>query len=226
MKARLTGINYNEVLLYLGYKGQTIDEKLSLQLEYCINDCLNNAEPRLVYKCLDVVDGEIQGLNLSGNDIKTLLKDCKMAIVAAASLGLKADKFVQTKQITDMGSAAIINCAQSSAIENVCDNFQQDIKHEYQAQGLYITDRFSPGYGDLPLETSHEILKLLDAEKRIGLVINANHMMVPKKSVTFIIGIADKEQSFRKKGCESCSMFLNCQYRRQGVSCNGQNDNT
>ena len=49
--------------------------------------------------------------------------------------------------------------------------------------------RFSPGYGDLPIETQVYMAKMLDLERRIGVRVNSNMMMNPVKSVTAIAGI-------------------------------------
>ena len=73
---------------------------------------------------------------------------------------------------------------------------------EYEAQGLFLRPRFSPGYGDLKLDHQKDWFRLLDISKQIGVELTDSLLMVPTKSVTALIGIGiDKS----KAGCSSCS---------------------
>ncbi len=49
--------------------------------------------------------------------------------------------------------------------------------------------RFSPGYGDLPLETQRDFIRLLDATRKAGITLNESCLMNPLKSVTAIAGV-------------------------------------
>ncbi len=74
-------------------------------------------------------------------------------------------------------------------IEAYCDECCDALAAHFQKQGLYLRPRFSPGYGDLSLDCQPAFLRVLDAEKRIGLTCTASHLMAPSKSVTAIIGL-------------------------------------
>jgi len=69
-------------------------------------------------------------------------------------------------------------------IESLCNAFCKDIKKD-----LNITPRFSPGFGDLPLELQKDIFFALQPHRNIGLTLNESLLMSPSKSVTAIIGI-------------------------------------
>jgi len=220
MEARLSDIPKDEVLRYLGYRGQSIDDNLKKQIENCIKAVKDCAKARLTYRVLPVKDSKIEGLELQGNDIRKLLEGCHLAIAMAATLGPEAEALLRRTEVTNMADAVIMDSAQSSAIENVCDNFESDMRLEYRKQGLYLTDRYSPGYGDLPLTSQKTIAELLVAEKRIGLTVTENMIMIPRKSVTCIIGISDKPRTLVRRGCDSCSSREKCSYRAQGSVCN------
>ena len=49
--------------------------------------------------------------------------------------------------------------------------------------------------GDLPITVQPDLLKILDAEKRLGITLNASYMMSPSKSVTAVIGIVKEPGS-------------------------------
>lgn len=83
----------------------------------------------------------------------------------------------------------------------------------------FLTDRFSPGYGDLPLKHQPDVLRLLEAQKRLGINLTSSGLMIPRKSVTAIMGISRERQKKRFKGCEVCSRFMDCELRKSGASC-------
>lgn len=66
-----------------------------------------------------------------------------------------------------------------------------------------ITFRYSPGYGDLPLDVQSSFLRALDAQKKIGLTVSENNLLFPRKSVTAIIGIINSGSKKKIKSCKN-----------------------
>jgi cobalamin-dependent methionine synthase I len=73
----------------------------------------------------------------------------------------------------------------AALIEQWCDIIHKDFKEQYGAN----KNRFSCGYGDLPLELQRDIFAALNVTKNIGVTLSDNCFMTPTKSVTAIIGI-------------------------------------
>ena len=71
-------------------------------------------------------------------------------------------------------------------IEALCDAFCDSLISE---KGVLLRPRFSPGYGDLPLEVQKDIFSLLECHKRIGVSLNESLLMSPSKSVTAFVGL-------------------------------------
>ena len=220
MQARLTELNYNEILMYLGYRGQKITQDVEIQIKRCISEVMKASEPKLVWRRLPLVEGRIDGLELEGHGIKNMLSSCHEVVLMAATIGSKVERLLMQRGVSDMADAVIMDSCASTAIENVCDNFEFDLRAELERRGLYLTDRFSPGYGDLPLDTQPRLCAALNTQKRIGLTVAASNIMIPRKSVSAIMGISHERQQLRKRGCEVCSMFINCPYRKGGQTCN------
>ena len=74
-------------------------------------------------------------------------------------------------------------------IESLCDEGEARI-----LMGRASRPRFSPGYGDLPLDAQKMIFSILSPEKHIGLTLNASLMLSPTKSVTAFVGIAKESE--------------------------------
>lgn len=220
MQARLTGLNENEILLYLGYRGQEYPDELKEQIKRCEKEVLAAAAPRLIWRRLPISGADFTALSLEGKDIGELLEDCVEAVLMAVTLGQGIDRLLAKKSVSNMADAVIMDACASAAIENVADHFEMDLRREVEAEGFFLTDRFSPGYGDLPLSAQKKLCAALDTERKIGLSLSPALLMIPGKSVTAVLGISRKPKPRRKRGCESCSLFRDCMYRREGRNCN------
>ncbi|MCD8216490.1 MAG: hypothetical protein LUD01_00320 [Clostridiales bacterium] len=219
IEARMTDLNYNEILMYLGHRGQEITPEIDTQIQKCIAEVRRYAAPRLVYRCLPVDKGSITGFPLEGDDIRQLLQNCDEAVLFAATLGADIEQTLMRHEVTDMADALILDACASVAVENVCDCFEEDVREMLSRENRYLTSRFSPGYGDLPLETQMQMCEMLNTSRRIGLTVTENYILLPRKSVTAVMGISDEPQKLRSRSCEDCGMFLNCMYRKKGIVC-------
>lgn len=74
-------------------------------------------------------------------------------------------------------------------VEKVMDSLEDAIRRELDP-GEVLLPRRSPGYGEMPLEASREILDRLDAPRRLGVSITSSNLLVPSKSVTAVCEIA------------------------------------
>lgn len=221
MQTRLTELNENEILLYLGYRGQEYPAEIREQIKRCEREVVTASQPRLIWRRLPADEAFFSALHLEGKDIRELLEGCSEAVLMAVTLGQGIDRLLTKSSVSNMADAVIMDACASTAIENVADNFEFDLRREVEAEGLFLTDRFSPGYGDLPLSSQRQLCAALDTGRKIGLSLSPSLLMIPGKSVTAILGISDEPKALRKRGCESCSLFRSCAYRREGRNCRG-----
>jgi len=77
-------------------------------------------------------------------------------------------------------------------IERVMDGLEAEIRATL-APGERLQPRRSPGYGEMPLELSRDIIAKLDATRRIGVAMTDSLLLVPSKSVTAICEIVKGE---------------------------------
>ena len=99
--------------------------------------------------------------------------------------------------------------------KNFCENLQGEELEANKILKLKLTPRFSPGYGDVPLEVSQEIIEVLNADKYIGLSITRSGMMSPVKSITAFAGVVNNNLNFNFNfnKCEACNNNQNCEYK-------------
>lgn len=222
MQLTLKQFRRTEVLEYLGWRGGEIPQEVDLCIDACIEDTLHAVQARYTYRVfqLERSDGlRLAGTDfvLPGNDVAALLADCKQCVLLAATLGSGLEPIIRRAEVRDMTRAVVLDCCGSAAIEALCDQAEARIAHALTAP--YLTDRFSPGYGDMPIDCQRQFTDILDTARQIGLTLTDSCILTPRKSVTAVIGLADRPQTKRLRGCAYCSMFKNCTFRKAGKTC-------
>lgn len=216
-------IDKNEVLRYLGYRGQEVTTELIKDVEETIKEGKVLFKPNYVYREFNIVkeNDEIlllgTNLILKGNDIFDLLKDSEKCIVIAATIGSDIERKIKLYSKYNLTKALILDSCATTAIEEICDNLQQSISKGILKGEEKFTFRYSPGYGDLALDIQKEIVSILDCERKIGLKVSGDMVLFPRKSVTAIIGITNKDGS--KDKCKVCNNFDRCSYRKGDKRC-------
>lgn len=219
-------IDREEVLRYLEYKGQDIDNNLVEIIEECRNIAKDRINPRYTFRVYSIKQKykgiiELEGTNLilESNDLYEILKDCNECILMAATLGINIEKDIKKYSCTELTKGIIIDSCATTAIEEVCDRVQNEIENNILKNGQYLTFRYSPGYGDLSIEKNIEILNILNGQKEIGLTITNSGIMIPRKLVIAIIGITDKKVEQDKTSCSTCKNKSKCKFKKGVNDC-------
>lgn len=219
----LKKVNRSEALRYLGYKDSTPDENTLNIIDECERALIDCANPKYLYRRFDISfeDNGISvgdtGITLTGKSIDMHLNGCTSVVLMCATISSAVDRLIRRYQATDMTKAVITDALASAAIEQVCDAADEEINARFPDE--YKTWRFSPGYGDLPLDLQKDFLRVLNAQKMIGLTLGESSMLIPTKSVTALVGISGNELPKRKRGCAGCTMRASCKFRKAGERC-------
>ncbi len=203
-------ISKKDIEIYLGYYGIKPDSST----DSIIEECISEFNEKVVFRaCFTVLPVECRNgislgnLNFCSNSLKKNLDGCESAYIFAATAGSESQRIIAKNSVISPLRGIVSDCVGSAAIEAFCDKFNSEFENRD-----FLRPRFSPGYGDLPLECQKQILDLLDAKKNIGLSLNESLMMSPSKSVTAIIGIGNDKNKCNGPGCMICKAE-SCPYR-------------
>ena len=116
--------------------------------------------------------------------LSAVLNGCSNAYIFAVTLGVNVDRLISRSYIMSKSDALVIDAVASATVEALADYVDDMICND-----LNTTKRFSPGYADFPLEFQTALLNRINLLSNIGVSLTQGLMMVPKKSVTAIIGI-------------------------------------
>ena len=216
----LVPIDRQEAFRYMGCFGEP-DPNLAALADQCERELIQKTHPGVIYRVLPLQRQNSRllagALELPGEDIRRLLQDCSRVLLMAATLSGQADQLIHRAGISDMTKALAMDAMASAALEQICN--RAEVQFREQMPGIYFTWRYSPGYGDLPLELQPQILQLLDAQKRLGLTVTPEHILIPRKSVTALIGLSAQPLKKGARGCATCRMRETCQFRKRGAHC-------
>ena len=202
-----------EILQYL--RMPSPDAGFSQMLSEAIPELCAAVRERHIWRVLPVTHSDagvtVGGLALAGHDIAKHLSGCGEAVLLAATLSAGVDALIRRTEHTDMLRAVMYDAIAGAAIERVCNDLEQELKRTLPYP--YFTERFSPGYGDLPLTQQAALVQMLDAGRKIGLTVTPHSTMIPMKSVTALIGLSHSPvQDARRFGCgRDCA---ECPYRK------------
>jgi len=205
-----------EILRYAGAREASPDILILLE------DCLAELESKLTFQvCWTEAPLTVQGTELrmgsisaSSAALATHFALCSQVILFAATVGIGLDRLITRYSRLSPVKALLFQAIGAERIECLCDMFCRDMAAQQAALGKGVTRRFSPGYGDLPLDLQSSLFRVLDCPRKIGLTLNQSLLMSPSKSVTALMGISPALcAQGQAAGCAACSQE-SCAYRR------------
>ena len=112
-------------------------------------------------------------------------------VFLCGTLGVAFDTWQRRLSLMSAADALLSQQLGMDAVEREMDRLEGEARAAVEAEGRRLLPRRSPGYGDLPLGLSREILERLDATRRIGVSVTDANLLVPSKSVTAVCEVAD-----------------------------------
>ncbi len=192
-------IDPHEVLRYLGYKKELVTADDIGQVEALLPEARAAIKAAACWGRFDVEVLEEGGISFPYGQVcsRDLWRNLTQGTASgrleiflfAATIGLEYDRLVQRARISSMAKASFLNAIGAAAVENVCDQLNEELGKIAAGEGRTLRPRYSAGYGDFSLENQRGIFDLLNPAKQIGLTLKDNLIMVPEKSVTALIGI-------------------------------------
>ena len=218
--AKLTSIDVVETRRYAGLrKDINFDEKKILEAceeAQILIDVQGNWEIYNYDYKNQIILSEIPVI-IEGKSIGNHLNNCDKVICMAVTVGENIEKEVTKKfQKGEYTSSILLDAAATTAVEQAADAIEKAIEQNPLIRGYSMRWRFSPGYGDWSLSQQVNLFHLSNAET-IGIRLSSSMMMIPRKSVTAIIGLinnkAKEEKKIKKSNCENCNS-INCPNRQ------------
>ena len=153
-------------------------------------------------------------LNFSPS-IMNLLKGVSYLVLGVATIGSSLEnKVFELFSQGEYPQAIALDAVGTVAVEALSKYVRNLICQEVKDRNLQITRHFSPGYNNWDISQQKNIFQIIPVDK-IGVKLTESYMMVPQKSLSWIIGIG-KNITIPSKNDHSCQICqaTNCQYRK------------
>lgn len=111
-------------------------------------------------------------------------------------------------------AAFTLDIAGTVALGSVIEQVQSHICRKAADNGVTVGPWLNPGYGEWPLTDQRLIFRVMPAAS-IGVTLNDQCMMIPKKSTTLCAGVGVIESGEHFNRCQHCGV-AKCPYRRHG----------
>jgi len=215
-------IDKKQVYKYLGYDvGSEPPPRIDSLVEEHIRLGNDFIYPCTTYTILDVefvlgTRAFLEGyIAFDSKVISQLLSKCQKVALFVATIGDELEYLAC--RIAEDGlllQSAVLESIGSSAVEQTANHLHERIGDTAGLQGLVASKRrFSPGYCDWNVDQQAVLFDVLDASS-IGVELTETCLMLPRKSISGIIGIGSPEHGIENYNpCPVCDN-TDCQSRR------------
>ena len=219
------GLKIGEVLRRQGFRGHSKirPEIKSIILELLATvDSARLLEPAAVYEYYKVNGMSPSQISLEGNKVlqgslmHTIFPEAKELAIVVCTIGPKLEK-----QVTDYSKSGetlrgmILDGIGSAAVDMLAPEVCRIIASEASSHGHHTSSPVSPGWPGLPLTEQWNLFELVNT-REIGVSLTASGIMIPRKSVSMVIGIGPRMATWtRADVCARCSLRKTCPYRIQ-----------
>ncbi|MBN2426576.1 MAG: hypothetical protein JXR46_05035 [Calditrichaceae bacterium] len=212
-------IRKDEINAFLGYTDNNLPVYFKNMIDFVSDRFPEKSNLKAGYRLfeLSLSPGRFDGLQINGIFFKmgkivvNHLKKAHTAAVFLCTIGPEMENWSKQKlKEDDPVLSFLIDAVASEAMERVTDVLRDHIGHKMAAEGLKITNRYSPGCCNWSVAEQHLLFSLLP-EKFCGVRLTKSALMLPIKSTSGVIGIGENVE-FRDYICDECGME-NCSYR-------------
>lgn len=185
---RYLGFSKPVVLNHLSQKNDAIPSETAELVKKCISQMQEILHPQAIYQIFPLNE-ECLASVLQSKDLSKRLEGCSHVILLACTIGPQVDALIRRWSKLDSAMAVVMQACGSMFIESYLDILVNQLQEQLKKEGCTLKNRYSPGYGDLPLEIQKIVFSILPCTQKTGLTLTEGLLMIPEKSVTAFIGI-------------------------------------
>ena len=175
-------------------------------------------EPQVLVKELEVAGFSHDSLHLnkgkkiSGSLVSGHLAGAKYISAAVCTVGSRIDKYASAVMKEDIVLGLAVDGVGSAAVEALANAVCKEIELEAADRGYESTIPLSPGMIGWGVEDGQPLIFGLLDPAEIGIELTPSYLMVPRKSLSMVMGIGPGINS-GERICDYCAMRETCRYQ-------------
>jgi hypothetical protein len=151
---------------------------------------------------------------IHGPLLHKVFPEAKELAIVVCTIGPKLEK-----QVTDYSESsetlrgALLDGIGSAAVDRLTTEVCRIIASEASSRGHQASSPISPGWPGFPLTEQWNLFELVNTQE-IGVSLTVSGIMIPRKSVSMVIGIGPLMATWTAaEVCARCSLMKICSYR-------------
>ncbi len=214
-------LSKEEVLKGQGIDPQRASPKLYENAGEVIEETHSLIKPAAMYTVVQVTNFEHQEIRFENGSFEGPLVGKAMAgaehlNIAICTIGGDLERRVQELMSENPIMGVALDGAGTSALRRGSQTVEDIISEKACEMGLALGMRAQPGQEGWPIEQQRLVFSMLPAEK-IGVRLTESCLMIPRKSVSFIIP-RGKDLDSSVAPCDFCSKRNRCEWRKEKQS--------
>ena len=176
--------------------------------------------PAVLYRQLQVKETRHDQLilenqfKLSGEIVSRHLISVQSIIAIICTIGKELENYASRFSDSNLSYGLALDGVGSAGVESLANAVCNYFEKENLKKGFRTTMPLSPGMLGWPVEKGQPILFEILQPGKIGIALNPQYMMSPRKSVSILIGVG-KELGNSGNPCDYCAMNAICRYKDQ-----------
>jgi hypothetical protein len=207
------------VVARLGYRDRKPPEMVIRYIDEQVENALKLIRPVYSFQVRQIEsvlspDFKLEGnLYFSSKTVSYVLDDCREVAVYLATVGIEMDKEI-TRLFSEKQTMAgtILDTIGSIAIVQTLNQLRTDVRLAAEKRGLQSTRHYAPGYCDWDISQQRILFPVTEYSK-LGVQLNEACMMIPRKSVSGVIGIGNIDKNKKTPCGLFCQKATTCEYR-------------
>lgn len=204
-------IDMRDLYSLMGYGNHTPGEEISAMIDDMLHELKGCCTPHYGYVCLPIEAMGKDRLSIGGVEVQpgriitSAMREAEAIAVFVATAGKEFDSWNKSlQQQDDIVRTFIADSLGSVLAEATVELLVKQVEQDAAAQGLKITNNYSPGYCDWLLVDQKKLFDLLP-DDFCGIQLTESCLMLPVKSVSGIIGVGTDAKK-KPYGCAICGM--------------------
>jgi hypothetical protein len=190
-------IKKQAVYSHLGYRNRqtVLSEKMKTLVDKVFSEAIELIEPLGVYiarrikekaRVITFVNSDIV---IESSSVSKLLSGSFGAIFMAVTIGPALERKIDDEiKEHNNEKALVFDAVGSGSAEAAANALNNHLITQSRQAKLFLTTRFSPGYGDLPLTFQRDLYRELSLDE-LGIRITEKCILYPQKTITAVIGV-------------------------------------
>jgi hypothetical protein len=213
-------IDIDRVCKRLGYQARSPSASILTTVKSQIASAYQLVKPAYLYeiKPIEYAHGDKLSLGESfvftSKTVSHALSDCEQTGIYVATVGNDIEK--EMSRMVDHGQileATVLDMIGSEAVNQVFCHFRDNIVEMARDRGWQATIKYSPGYCDWHINQQRILFQIVDTTP-IGVSLNESCMMIPRKSVSGLIGMGKLDSTKQPPCIAVCDVRAHCTIKR------------